>query len=97
MKVVTKTDIKEYPLLNRGKVRDIYEIDDRTLLIVTTDRMSAFDVIMDQPVPFKGVVLNQMTLFWMRKFENIIPNHVLESDVDRFPQELAPYRDEPVI
>ncbi len=94
MKVVTKTDIKEYPLLNRGKVRDIYEIDDRTLLIVTTDRMSAFDVIMDQPVPFKGVVLNQMTLFWMRKFENIIPNHVLESDVDRFPQELAPYRDE---
>jgi len=94
MKVVTKTDIKEYPLLNHGKVRDIYEIDDRTLLIVTTDRMSAFDVIMDQPVPFKGVVLNQMTLFWMRKFENIIPNHVLESDVDRFPQELAPYRDE---
>ena len=94
MKVVTKTDIKEYPLLNRGKVRDIYEIDDRPLLIVTTDRMSAFDVIMDQPVPFKGVVLNQMTLFWMRKFENIIPNHVLESDVDRFPQELAPYRDE---
>lgn len=94
MKVVTKTDIKEYPLLNRGKVRDIYEIDDRTLLIVTTDRMSAFDVIMDQPVPFKGVVLNQMTLFWMRKFENIIPNHVLESDVDRFPQKLAPYRDE---
>lgn len=94
MKVVTKTDIKEYPLLNRGKVRDIYEIDDRTLLIVTTDRMSAFDVIMDQPVPFKGVVLNQMTLFWMRKFESIIPNHVLESDVDRFPQKLAPYRDE---
>lgn len=94
MKVVTKTDIKEYPLLNRGKVRDIYGIDDRTLLIVTTDRMSAFDVIMGQPIPYKGVVLNQMTLFWMRKFENIIPNHVLESDVDSFPQKLAPYRDE---
>lgn len=94
MKVVTKTDIKEYPLLNRGKVRDIYEIDERTLLVVTTDRMSAFDVIMDQPIPYKGVVLNQMTLFWMRKFDGIIPNHVLESDVERFPARLAPYRDE---
>lgn len=49
MKVTTQTDIKEFPLLNRGKVRDIYDIDDATLLIVTTDRMSAFDVIMSRP------------------------------------------------
>lgn len=94
MKVVTKTDIGAYPLLNRGKVRDIYEIDSRTLLIVTTDRMSAFDVIMDKPIPYKGVILNQMTLFWMQRFESVIPNHVLESDVANFPSSLEPYRDE---
>lgn len=94
MKVVTRTSIDAYPLLSRGKVRDIYEIDERTLLIVTTDRMSAFDVIMSEPVPYKGVVLNLLTLFWMNRFEYIIPNHVLESDVERFPAKLAPWREE---
>ena len=94
MKVVTKTDISAYPLLSRGKVRDIYEIDDETLLIVTTDRMSAFDVIMAEPIPYKGVILNKITLYWMRKFEDIIPNHILESDVDRFPKALAPWKNE---
>ena len=85
MKVTTKTDIKEFPLLNRGKVRDIYDIDDSTLLIVTTDRMSAFDVIMNEPVPYKGVILNQITLFWMKKFAHLVKNHLIESDVDKFP------------
>ena len=82
MKVTTKTDIKEFPLLNRGKVRDIYDIDDSTLLIVTTDRMSAFDVIMNEPVPYKGVILNQITLFWMKKFAHLVKNHLIESDED---------------
>lgn len=94
MQVVTQTDIREFPLLSRGKVRDIYGIDENTLLIVTTDRMSAFDVIMSRPVPYKGVVLNQITLFWMNRFRDLIPNHLLESDVDRFPAALAPYRDQ---
>lgn len=94
MKVTTKTDIKEFPLLNRGKVRDIYDIDDSTLLIVTTDRMSAFDVIMNDPIPYKGVILNKITLFWMEKFKDIIPNHLLESDVARFPAALAPWKEE---
>lgn len=94
MRVVTKTDITAFPLIARGKVRDIYEVDERTLLIVTTDRMSAFDVILAEPVPYKGVILNELTLFWMRQFEDIIPNHILESDVDRFPEKLAPWRDE---
>ena len=85
MRITTKTEISAYPLLSRGKVRDIYDIDDKTLLIVTTDRMSAFDVIMDKPIPYKGVILNQITLFWMDKFKDIIPNHLVESDVDRFP------------
>ena len=94
MKVVVKTDISAYPLLSRGKVRDIYNVDEKTLLIVTTDRMSAFDVIMNEPIPYKGVILNQITLFWMDRFKHIIPNHLLESDVNRFPAELAPWKDE---
>ncbi len=91
MQVVTHTHISEYPLVARGKVRDIYAIDEATLLIVTTDRMSAFDVIMNEPIPYKGVVLNQITLFWMEKFAHIIPNHILEHDVARFPQPLQKY------
>lgn len=94
MKVVVKTEISAYPLLSRGKVRDIYDVDEKTLLIVTTDRMSAFDVIMNQPIPYKGVILNQITLFWMEKFKDIIPNHLIESDVNRFPAALAPWKDE---
>ncbi len=94
MKVVVKTDITAYPLLSRGKVRDIYNVDEKTLLSVTTDRMSAFDVIMNEPIPCKGVILNQITLFWMEKFKNIIPNHLLESDVNRFPATLAPWKEE---
>lgn len=94
MKIVTRTEIGAYPLLQRGKVRDIYEIDPRTLLIVTTDRMSAFDVVLGEPIPYKGVILNQMTLFWMARLEDIIHNHVLESDVKNFPAPLAPYADE---
>lgn len=92
--VVTQTDIREFPLISRGKVRDIYDIDDETLLIVTTDRMSAFDVIMSSPIPMKGVVLNQITLFWMKRFSHLVPNHIREADVNRYPAALQPYRDE---
>ena len=94
MKVVTKTEITAYPLLSRGKVRDIYAVDDATLLIVTTDRMSAFDVIMSRPIPYKGVILNQITLFWMDMFRDLVPNHIVERDADKFPAALAPWRDE---
>ncbi|MDD2967677.1 MAG: phosphoribosylaminoimidazolesuccinocarboxamide synthase [Desulfovibrionaceae bacterium] len=94
MRVVTRTEISAFPLLSRGKVRDIYDIDEKTLLIVTTDRMSAFDVIMNEAIPYKGVILNQITLFWMDKFKHIIPNHLIESDVNNFPAALAPWKDE---
>ena len=94
MKIVTKTQIREFPLLSRGKVRDIYEIDPQTLLIVTTDRMSAFDVIMNEPIPYKGVVLNQITLFWMDAFKDLAANHLLATDVRDFPAALAPHADE---
>jgi phosphoribosylaminoimidazole-succinocarboxamide synthase len=67
--------IKSLPLLHSGKVRDIYNIDDRHMLIVTTDRISAFDVIMPTPIPGKGIILNQVTQFWLNKLSHIIPNH----------------------
>ena len=91
MQVVTQTELVEFPLLSRGKVRDIYEIENDILLIVTTDRMSAFDVIMAEPIPYKGVVLNQITLFWMRRFEHLVKNHLLEHDVARYPEALRGY------
>ena len=94
MKIITRTGINAFPLLSRGKVRDIYAVDDKTLLIVTTDRMSAFDVMMSRPIPYKGVVLNQITLFWMDMFKDIVPNHIIESDVNKFPQELQPWADQ---
>ena len=94
MNIVTKTKIREYPLLSRGKVRDIYEIDPQTLLIITTDRMSAFDVIMNEPIPYKGVVLNQITLYWMDAFKDLVANHLLATDVRDFPAALAPHRDD---
>lgn len=94
MRIVTQTNITACPLRSRGKVRDIYDVDEKTLLIVTTDRMSAYDVIMGEAIPYKGVILNQITLFWMEKFRDIIPNHLVESDVSRFPAALAPWADE---
>ena len=91
---VIKTDIPELKLLSRGKVRDMYELTENSILIVTTDRMSAFDVILDDPIPNKGVILNQLTLFWMNRFESLIPNHIIESDVDNYPEFLQKYRDQ---
>ncbi|MCW8851655.1 MAG: phosphoribosylaminoimidazolesuccinocarboxamide synthase [Gammaproteobacteria bacterium] len=70
--------IKSLPLLHSGKVRDIYDIDDQHMLIVTTDRLSAFDVIMPTPVPGKGIILNQVTQFWMNKLSHVIPNQLCD-------------------
>jgi phosphoribosylaminoimidazole-succinocarboxamide synthase len=75
--------IKSLPLLHRGKVRDIYDIDSQHMLIVTTDRLSAFDVIMPTPIPGKGVILNQVTNFWMRKLEHIIPNQLCDMKLEQ--------------
>ena len=94
MKTVSLSKVSEYPLLARGKVRDIYEIDKDTLLLVSTDRVSAFDVIMNSPIPYKGVVLNQITLFWMKRFEHIIPNHLISADIREYPAGLAAHADE---
>lgn len=71
-----ETSIKSLPLIHRGKVRDIYAVDDDKLLIVQTDRLSAFDVILPTPVPGKGKVLTQLSAFWFEKLKHIIPNHL---------------------
>lgn len=70
------------PLVNRGKVRDIYAVDEDKLLIVTTDRLSAFDVVLPTPIADKGKVLNQISLFWFEKFKDLVPNHLITADVD---------------
>ena len=80
MKPVYETSIRSLPLLGRGKVRDIYAVGDDRLLIVTTDRLSAYDVILPNPVPEKGRVLTELADFWFRKLGSIIPNHLTGID-----------------
>jgi phosphoribosylaminoimidazole-succinocarboxamide synthase len=91
---VFETNITEYPLISRGKVRDIYDIDENTLLLVTTDRISAFDVVMPDPIADKGKVLNQITLFWMDMMKDLVPNHIIATDVDDYPEPLRKYKDQ---
>ena len=91
-KVVKETHFPELNLANRGKVRDIYDLED-TLLIVTTDRMSAFDVVMDDPIPDKGKILNKISLFWFEKTSSIIGNHVITANTDEYPVVCRPYRE----
>lgn len=76
------------PLLRRGKVRDVYEIDAERLLLVATDRVSAFDVVMREPVPFKGAVLTQLSAWWLRQLESRIAHHMLTADADEIAREV---------
>ncbi|MEQ1589939.1 MAG: phosphoribosylaminoimidazolesuccinocarboxamide synthase, partial [Gallionella sp.] len=71
-----QSDIKSLPLLHRGKVRDLYAVDAQHLLIVQTDRLSAFDVILPDPIPGKGEVLTRVSNFWFDKLQHVIPNHL---------------------
>lgn len=90
--VLFQSDLKGIKLLHRGKVRDTYELDDRSLLIVATDRISAFDVVMKTAIPEKGRVLTQMTLFWLKMFAGVCPNHLLEATM--LPTEVAGHAEE---
>ena len=76
MSVLLESNLTSLPLLHRGKVRDIYEVDDERLLIVQTDRLSAFDVILSTPVPGKGQVLTTLSNFWFSKLNHVLPNHL---------------------
>ncbi|HWQ31890.1 MAG TPA: phosphoribosylaminoimidazolesuccinocarboxamide synthase [Blastocatellia bacterium] len=84
----TATEIPELTLLRRGKVRDVYEVDEDRLLIVATDRISAFDCILPNAIPFKGQVLTQISRFWFNRFAHLVPNHLIASRVSEFPGEL---------
>ena len=87
MNTRSQLDVQSLPLLHQGKVRDIYDINPEKMLIVTTDRISAFDVIMDETIPYKGQVLNQMAKFWFEKIEDIVPNHLTHEKVSHFVTE----------
>ena len=80
-KTLYRSELKSLPLISRGKVRDLYAVDDRHMLIVTTDRLSAFDVILPDPVPGKGRILTALSDFWCRRFEAVIPNHLTGIDI----------------
>ncbi len=91
---VITTECPDLTLLHRGKVRDMYEIPGHAdkLLMVATDRISAYDVVMADPIPGKGKVLTQISLFWFGLLSDIVPNHLLTADVDQFPEICRQYR-----
>jgi phosphoribosylaminoimidazole-succinocarboxamide synthase len=99
MKSLYQSDLASLPLLGRGKVRENYAVGDDRILIVTSDRLSAFDVVMGQPIPGKGLVLNQMSDFWFERLKDIVPNHltgVAPESVVR-PEEVAQVRGRSVV
>ena len=90
--MIMETSFSSLNLVGKGKVRDIYTVDDY-LLIVATDRISAFDVVMPNPIPGKGMILTQMSAFWFKKMNDIITNHLISTDPATYPASCAPYRE----
>ena len=84
--IILKTDFQDIPLIKRGKVRDIYDLGEH-LLLVATDRISAFDVILPNGIPGKGRVLTKISVYWFGQMEDIIPNHLEAVDIKDFPDE----------
>ena len=87
---VSETNFEGLNLLKRGKVRDIYDLGDN-LLMVASDRISAFDVVMPDPIPDKGIILTQISLYWFEVMKSIVENHVVSADVEEFPAACQPY------
>jgi phosphoribosylaminoimidazole-succinocarboxamide synthase len=90
---VYETDFPGLKLLHRGKVRDLYDLDG-WLLMVASDRISAFDVVMNEPIPLKGEILTQLSLFWFDYLGDVIPNHLVSADPADYPAVCAPYREQ---
>jgi phosphoribosylaminoimidazole-succinocarboxamide synthase len=90
--VISITEFKTLTLKGRGKVRDIYDLGNR-LLIVATDRISAFDVVMPNPIPDKGRILTQLSKFWFDLTKEIVPNHTISSEVEDYPENCQPYQE----
>lgn len=91
--IIVKTNLEGLTLLRRGKVRDVYEVDGN-LLIVASDRMSAFDVVMDDPIPDKGKILTAISVFWFDKLRNVVENHIISVDPDEYPQKCRRFREQ---
>lgn len=91
--VLLNTDFKELKLFRRGKVRDVYDLGDK-LLIVSTDRISCFDVVLPSAIPYKGQVLTALSCFWFDLIKEILPNHLITADVNKYPKELLKYKEE---
>jgi len=91
--ILLATDFKDLKLYKRGKVRDVYDLGDN-LLIVSTDRISAFDVILPSGIPYKGKVLTAISLFWFEFTKDIIPNHLVTAEINQYPAELSKHRKE---
>ncbi|MFZ0814225.1 MAG: phosphoribosylaminoimidazolesuccinocarboxamide synthase [Candidatus Sulfotelmatobacter sp.] len=92
--VLLQTDFPDLQLHASGKVRDIYQLDDERLLFVATDRISAFDYVLATGIPQKGRVLTQLSLFWFDFLSDVVANHVITADVERYPRELQKYSDQ---
>lgn len=93
MKALFESNLEGVKLLHRGKVRDVYEAGDNRLLIVATDRLSAFDCVLPTPIPGKGRVLTQLSLFWFDMLAKVVPNHLIATCVDDYPEEFRKFRD----
>ncbi|MCX5715082.1 MAG: phosphoribosylaminoimidazolesuccinocarboxamide synthase, partial [Candidatus Omnitrophica bacterium] len=91
--VLLTTDFKDSKLFRRGKVRDVYDLGDQ-LLIVSTDRISCFDVILPCGIPNKGKVLTQISAFWFDFIKDILPNHLITCDVEEYPDQVKKYKNE---
>ena len=92
--VLLETDFAGLERYASGKVRDLYRVDQERLLVVATDRISAFDYVLASGIPGKGRVLTQLSLFWFDFLADIVPNHLLTADVDRYPAQLRPYAEQ---
>jgi len=88
---LVESDLPGIRRIARGKVRDIYEVDGETLLLVATDRISAFDVILPTPIPRKGEILTQLSLFWFDLLKDVVPNHLITAEVEQYPAALRPF------
>ncbi|KAJ2908283.1 Bifunctional purine biosynthetic protein ade1, partial [Coemansia aciculifera] len=89
-----ESNCPELKLVARGKVRDLYEIDEHSLLFVATDRISAYDVIMNSAVAGKGKILTQISVFWFDFLKDIAPNHLITANIDEMPESVQQYRDQ---
>lgn len=88
--VILRTNLSELSMFKRGKVRDLYELGDK-ILIVCTDRISAFDCVLSEGIPLKGIILNQLSEFWFEKTKNFIPNHMISTDLKDFPSKVSSF------